>query len=519
LAGAVAYAELEPGATLGRREEPVELRGADLPQWLGLDLAEIAFFARRGAEWQPLPFQIDERGPKGGLFEADDQPGVLDANDSILFMQEDVGAWADTTAWLGGAVERRYQITLSDPISGGQGWVYGFSGEELPRSGADYVTIASVWPDEPFEIVTDRYRERFAPGNPALLEELRLSEQMGANGVDLFDRVKYRARISPLTPWLTEDDGSVDYKERVPIDGPVRAVNSFFISIGGWVDLMEGTVYFYRQMVVIETTVHQLIFPNLRHMLWISDANPEVTDFVFYNDAVEATLQTRDEVDGDGLRLLQSPGFFNEWVSPTAGGAVTVQDVYQIPADEYLNYYCDGCGETRWPETGDGVQWGQWGVWFKSIPFGLDIPTETWNVWLPPGTESRGTEFVARFAQRTQVTVSWQRQSPALVTSPGEGGTGNGLPARMRLHPPRPNPFNPHTTLLVEVPDGPLQLSVYDRSGQKVRVLASATLVAGQYAFVWDGRNDHGLAVASGLYWARLECAGAVREEPLLLIR
>ncbi len=78
------------------------------------------------------------------------------------------------------------------------------------------------------------------------------------------------------------------------------------------------------------------------------------------------------------------------------------------------------------------------------------------------------------------------------------------------LHPCRPNPFNPTTTISFDLPE-PLvvTLSIYDPAGRLVRTLVPAEIAdAGPHEIVWDGRNEAGQVVASGVYSCRLDAGG-----------
>jgi hypothetical protein len=84
------------------------------------------------------------------------------------------------------------------------------------------------------------------------------------------------------------------------------------------------------------------------------------------------------------------------------------------------------------------------------------------------------------------------------------------LPAATRLVGASPNPFNPRTQLAFELAaGGDVRLGVYDLQGRLVRVLAAGTWPAGRHNVTWDGLDDAGGQVASGLYMARLEAGGA----------
>lgn len=68
-----------------------------------------------------------------------------------------------------------------------------------------------------------------------------------------------------------------------------------------------------------------------------------------------------------------------------------------------------------------------------------------------------------------------------------------------------PNPFNPGTTIPVAIPfESEVNLSVYNSLGQKVKSLYSGTLRAGRYLYKWDGRDENGKQVSSGIYLYRL---------------
>ena len=68
-----------------------------------------------------------------------------------------------------------------------------------------------------------------------------------------------------------------------------------------------------------------------------------------------------------------------------------------------------------------------------------------------------------------------------------------------------PNPFNPSTTIdYTLAKSGFVTLTVFNTAGQTVRTLVSATMPAGKQSVVWDGKNDRGHTVTSGVYFTRL---------------
>ncbi|MEE9269031.1 MAG: FG-GAP-like repeat-containing protein [Candidatus Krumholzibacteria bacterium] len=83
-----------------------------------------------------------------------------------------------------------------------------------------------------------------------------------------------------------------------------------------------------------------------------------------------------------------------------------------------------------------------------------------------------------------------------------------------------PNPFNPQTTIRYTLPErGRVRVTVFDVRGQRVRVLLDVEQNEGDYPLSWDGRDDHGREVASGIYFLRLAFFGNVLAQKMVLIR
>ncbi len=91
----------------------------------------------------------------------------------------------------------------------------------------------------------------------------------------------------------------------------------------------------------------------------------------------------------------------------------------------------------------------------------------------------------------------------------------------VKLISAHPNPFNPLTTIRFSTGDvfEPVVLRIYDISGRAVRTLESTVPGAGIHEAVWDGRDDRGKAVASGVYVCRLEQVPDAPALKLVLLR
>jgi len=92
----------------------------------------------------------------------------------------------------------------------------------------------------------------------------------------------------------------------------------------------------------------------------------------------------------------------------------------------------------------------------------------------------------------------------------GIGDSGSDAPASVRvLSGVAPNPFSAATLATLDIPGGAarVRLSVYDVQGRNVRRLSDGPLAGGRHELRWDGRDDGGRPLASGIYYLRLETA------------
>ena len=84
-----------------------------------------------------------------------------------------------------------------------------------------------------------------------------------------------------------------------------------------------------------------------------------------------------------------------------------------------------------------------------------------------------------------------------------------------------PNPFNPSTTLQFSLPtSGKASLDIYNLKGQRIKSICSDLhLTAGNHSFPWDGRNEQGEPVASGIYFSRLRYNGSTLSRKMVLMK
>ena len=107
----------------------------------------------------------------------------------------------------------------------------------------------------------------------------------------------------------------------------------------------------------------------------------------------------------------------------------------------------------------------------------------------------------------------------SLTQAIAETGPHTSGPAH-KLHQNHPNPFNPETTIAYSISEAThVQLTVFSNLGQEVRGLVNAHQRAGAHTVRWDGRDDHGREVTSGLYLYRLETGQQRLVKKMILVK
>lgn len=127
----------------------------------------------------------------------------------------------------------------------------------------------------------------------------------------------------------------------------------------------------------------------------------------------------------------------------------------------------------------------------------------------------------------TQVgtAVNWKPTWPLpeaalLVTGVTDNAQAGSVPENFELLQNYPNPFNPTTSITYKIAKSvEVKLNVYNLSGQKVRTLVNERKAAGSYTVKWDGSDQLGRAVVSGVYFCKLEAGDFVQTQKMLFVK
>jgi hypothetical protein len=125
-------------------------------------------------------------------------------------------------------------------------------------------------------------------------------------------------------------------------------------------------------------------------------------------------------------------------------------------------------------------------------------------------TAADGAEYGYTLGVVLSDGTEYHSQSVAVTTPAGQ----------LSLEQNAPNPFNPTTRISFVLPRaGVAQLVVYDAEGRRVRVLAAGPHPRGRSEVSWDGRDERGIPVGSGVYFCRMRFGERILSQKMVLLK
>ncbi|MDD2230643.1 MAG: FlgD immunoglobulin-like domain containing protein, partial [Candidatus Cloacimonetes bacterium] len=140
-------------------------------------------------------------------------------------------------------------------------------------------------------------------------------------------------------------------------------------------------------------------------------------------------------------------------------------------------------------------------------PTAITLNDHAYFVWAD-GRSSGKTEILGLFAQKLSNSVAnIDDHSPALST--------------IELRQNHPNPFNPSTTISFALKNNSpaLRLKIYNLKGQLVKTLFSGYLAKGVHSVVWDGKDNAGSNVSSGIYYYQINDGKSTQQRKMVLMK
>jgi hypothetical protein len=170
-------------------------------------------------------------------------------------------------------------------------------------------------------------------------------------------------------------------------------------------------------------------------------------------------------------------------------------------------------------------------VFLAKLASGLSYPIYATFLGVADAADAPGELVLAEGGNPDLAALSSALRS---VGPPGTEGTGEATavarsgetgdeehPDEIALLPIEPNPSNPACEVRFVVPGGgeAVRLEVFAVSGRRVRTVPLGPRPAGTHSFVWNGLDDRGAPVPSGVYFVRVSCGGSTAAQKLLVVR
>jgi hypothetical protein len=150
-------------------------------------------------------------------------------------------------------------------------------------------------------------------------------------------------------------------------------------------------------------------------------------------------------------------------------------------------------------------------------------PNDGEYLWTPiPDTPS--DSCVIRVSSKAENPISALSDGfftiKAETTGVREEKKSDNLPENFVLYQNYPNPFNPSTKIEFSLSErAQVKLEIYDITGRRVKKLLDEALPSGFWSVVWEGEDDSGVEVASGVYFYRLKTFQYTQTKKMVMIR
>jgi hypothetical protein len=169
-------------------------------------------------------------------------------------------------------------------------------------------------------------------------------------------------------------------------------------------------------------------------------------------------------------------------------------------------------GEKSDLEPGNGI--------IANLVFKVDDPTIKTIQITPVTLTDPDHSLMFIHADAGQLKESVPQLAGFEVALPGKDIGGNSLPTKYDLFQNAPNPFNPSTSISFDLPKATqVRMEVLNVLGQKVKTLVNDFREAGTQTVIWDGTDNSGSSVASGMYFYRISAGDYSATKKMMMLK
>ena len=401
------------------------------------------------------------------------------------YLQSTIGSWAPVEGLVLNELMPRNGSTIADEAGDYGDWI------EIANTGTASIDLQGMGLTDHFEGTADFVFPdvTLAPGEYLVVwADEEISEgalhapfKLDGSGEDVYltqggvivDQVSF-PELGTDVPWGRWPDGTGDWAS-LSVATP---------GAGNMNPVVPETVVLYLNEFVAQNTAG------------IRDEAGQYEDWVeIYNPGAEA-------VELGGLYLTDDLSLTTRWALPDT----------QIAAGGFMVVWCDsdpedGSLHASFKLSADGEAIGLFG---RLAAGNEPIDSHVFAAQTADVSEGRDVDGAGAWVSFSEPTPGASNQSSTPVPAVGA----------LRLLPCYPNPFNPRTTVRFDLPEaGRVLLELYDSRGRLVRRLQDEACLAGYHEVVWEGRDQQGRQVPSGVYFSRLAFGGEQRSGTLTLVR
>lgn len=546
-----------------RPYEPVIVKGADNKKiFYQLKASDLHLYAfeKETHSWSVMPHQIDEvfvtitdGDTSWSYFDPDTIPS-FDSNDELVFLIGDMGDKADLSDWIDHEdAQKRVEIKVADPEDSdlaAYAYLYVSStlNESIPTPyNFSYDTSNNTVSTETYTVGIDE--------ESGFLKDIRIG-----NGVDILDTQKFRFvglmefGIGSVTfgedgiPAATEELNLVTINDptspyyfhqytKNPVVRLIREVKSAIriemildefsfrneIMFYPYSATLAGGAGLTEEEIKDATGTEEDIRVEVSRLRQSWDLNENAIGSKFYNEANDGIL-----IDGNNDTSvdysLQDPNSSWTLVSGEFGSFFNYVFLKDEEWESSLYYYDNQNGGQadlnldQGGDTGDGVSYGDHGIsLYNPDPSNfLDLTLEL-NAYFVDKEMSKedGEKLFEHIQSPVRKVFELQTKSASVV----DNGT-TGLPKSLVVDDAYPNPFNSSTQISYTLEHAMhLSLLIMDVTGRTVAILANEDQCSGRHLLQWNGLDDKGSSVSSGLYFLVVRTNNIVHSQKLMYIR
>ncbi|MCD6117076.1 T9SS type A sorting domain-containing protein, partial [bacterium] len=235
-----------------------------------------------------------------------------------------------------------------------------------------------------------------------------------------------------------------------------------------------------------------------QYQLTVNSSYGSPTGDGWYDEGTSATFAvTTPESGSSGTRYI-----FTGWTGTGEGSYTGTEASYTVTMNNPITE--DASWKTQYylttaenPDEGGDITPAPPGAWYdEGATASVDVTVNDGYKWDGWSGDLTGT------TKPTTITMDAPKSVTANFSVDSDVEEDTKVPTEFALTQNYPNPFNPETVISYSTPkSAQVRIEIYNALGKKIRTLVDDYVQAGQHQIIWDGKNDNGIQVSTGIYY------------------